>query len=191
MASIRALCRHGVLLENGMVKKTGNINEVVDFYLGNGDIADDLIVNDMKVWDENVQVKEICVNGSKYNHIAVSPHNSYLDIMIRGALKKSQKMSMEIRLKDLNDLPLLLYSPFHGDSPELPQGDFELRGRFALPKGMTKGLFIAHICLADSCRRGLVDLEKAFVVDSEGVATPNGYVFDYGENMGFICANEI
>lgn len=33
MASIRALCKRGVLLENGMVKYNGTINKVVDYYL--------------------------------------------------------------------------------------------------------------------------------------------------------------
>ena len=33
MASIRALCKHGVLLENGMVKMIGEVNPVVDAYL--------------------------------------------------------------------------------------------------------------------------------------------------------------
>lgn len=33
MASIRQLCKHGILLENGMMKKTGDVNEIVDFYL--------------------------------------------------------------------------------------------------------------------------------------------------------------
>ena len=32
MASIRALCKHGVLLENGMIKYTGEINDVVQQY---------------------------------------------------------------------------------------------------------------------------------------------------------------
>ena len=33
MASVRALCNHGVLLENGMVKMIGGVNQVVDTYL--------------------------------------------------------------------------------------------------------------------------------------------------------------
>ena len=33
MASIRALCNNGILLENGMVKKTGYIDDVVDSYM--------------------------------------------------------------------------------------------------------------------------------------------------------------
>ena len=33
MGSVRNLCNHGVLLENGMIKMTGDINDVVDQYL--------------------------------------------------------------------------------------------------------------------------------------------------------------
>ena len=33
MASIRQLCKHGILLENGSVKTTGEVNAVVDLYL--------------------------------------------------------------------------------------------------------------------------------------------------------------
>lgn len=33
MASIRALCHHGILLENGCVKATGTANEICDLYL--------------------------------------------------------------------------------------------------------------------------------------------------------------
>lgn len=34
MASIQQLCRHGILLKNGMVEKVGEVGEVVDYYLG-------------------------------------------------------------------------------------------------------------------------------------------------------------
>lgn len=34
MASIRALCNHGVLLENGSVKAMGDVADIVDLYLG-------------------------------------------------------------------------------------------------------------------------------------------------------------
>ena len=34
MASVKNLCKHGVLLEKGMIKKMGDVNEVVDYYIG-------------------------------------------------------------------------------------------------------------------------------------------------------------
>lgn len=36
MASIRTLCKHCVLLENGSVKKTGDVNDVCDLYIKGG-----------------------------------------------------------------------------------------------------------------------------------------------------------
>ena len=35
MGSVRQLCKSGVLLENGMVAKTGKVQEIVDYYLTN------------------------------------------------------------------------------------------------------------------------------------------------------------
>ena len=40
MASIRALCKTGVLLENGTLKLQGEINNVVDYYLENNNVDD-------------------------------------------------------------------------------------------------------------------------------------------------------
>jgi len=34
MVSIQQLCRHGILLKNGMVEKVGDVGDVVDYYLG-------------------------------------------------------------------------------------------------------------------------------------------------------------
>lgn len=34
MASIRQLCKHGILLENGCVKSIGDVDDIVDLYLG-------------------------------------------------------------------------------------------------------------------------------------------------------------
>ena len=41
MASIQQLCHHGILLKNGMVEKTGNVREVVDYYLGSMQTVND------------------------------------------------------------------------------------------------------------------------------------------------------
>lgn len=49
MASVRALCNTGVLLENGMVKTTGTIGKVVDEYLSGG-LSD---VSNESVWSLN------------------------------------------------------------------------------------------------------------------------------------------
>ena len=55
MASVRALCNHGVLLENGMVKKIGPTSDVIEYYLA---ANDSLIFKTGGVWQVNEAAKK-------------------------------------------------------------------------------------------------------------------------------------
>jgi ABC-type multidrug transport system ATPase subunit len=71
MASVKALCKNGILLENGMLKYMGGIKETVDYYIGEGGSSenqyfDDLMCSDgrnnisggiKKLWKVNNYVK--------------------------------------------------------------------------------------------------------------------------------------
>ena len=59
MASIRALCRNGVLLENGSVKYTGEIGDVVEQYISLSDC--DLSLR-KRTWDVNENLSA-CITG--------------------------------------------------------------------------------------------------------------------------------
>ena len=47
MASVKALCTHGVMLENGMVKYMGGIKETVDYYIGEGGSSENQYFDDL------------------------------------------------------------------------------------------------------------------------------------------------
>ena len=57
MASIKKLCRTGVLLENGMVKTTGLINKVVDYYIGEGGSSENQYFEDLSVAPGNDAIR--------------------------------------------------------------------------------------------------------------------------------------
>ena len=57
MASIKKLCRTGVLLENGMVKTTGPINKVVDYYIGDGGSSGNQYFEDLSVAPGNDAIR--------------------------------------------------------------------------------------------------------------------------------------
>ena len=46
MASVKALCTHAVMLENGMVKYMGGIKDTVDYYIGEGGRSENQYFND-------------------------------------------------------------------------------------------------------------------------------------------------
>ena len=52
MASIRSLCKSGVLLENGMMKFVGNINDTINYYI-NGNISAIEDINYISIYDIN------------------------------------------------------------------------------------------------------------------------------------------
>ena len=47
MASVKALCKRGILLENGMIKYMGGIKDTVDYYIGEGGSSENQYFDDM------------------------------------------------------------------------------------------------------------------------------------------------
>lgn len=47
MASVKALCHNGILLENGKVKYTGTIRDTVDYYIGDGGSTENQYFDDL------------------------------------------------------------------------------------------------------------------------------------------------
>lgn len=73
MTSIKSLCKHGVILQNGMLVDQGEIDPIVSHYLrGDSDL------DNYKVWDEPYKGK----NGFELLEIGVRPKGgNYTDIM--------------------------------------------------------------------------------------------------------------
>lgn len=186
MASVRQLCKHGVLLENGMIKYTGDIDHTINRYICGNQIKKGLIIEAAHINNQDVELDEILVNNNPHNSISIKPDNSTIEFTVRGRLKRRMKISLEVRFTDSADVPFLFYSPEHANSSMHEKGPFELNGKVELPNGMTKGTFFANIFLTNSMVEGLVDIYKAVSIESEGCATPSGYTFEYADNQGFI-----
>lgn len=59
MTAVKALCKHGVLLENGMLKYMGGIKETVDYYIGDRANSQNAYFNDLALapGNENIKVR--------------------------------------------------------------------------------------------------------------------------------------
>ena len=59
MASVKALCKHGVLLENGMLKYMGNIQDTVNYYIGEGGSSENQYFDDIESapGNDNIKIK--------------------------------------------------------------------------------------------------------------------------------------
>lgn len=131
MASIRQLCKHAVLLNNGSVEKMGDVNEVVDYYLhgqqtlndfersGNGavrvlefkqdkeavSLGEDLVV-DLKIQvNKDVEILDISfdLKDETYSQVAhVSDYDAQFNLR---NLKKGEIYNVRCVMKNINLAP--------------------------------------------------------------------------------------
>lgn len=187
MASVRVLCKHGILLENGMVKYRGGIVDTIEQYTSQGISVDGTIMDVIRnKKEDDILVKSVSVNGSSSNKVYVSPRKSELRFRIEGELMKSMPLSLEVSIVDVNNIPLMFYCRNFGNSPVFDKGSFVLEESFCLPDNLNSGVFYASIYLVDSRKRGYVDFPSALMIESEGSATDTGVIVSYSEGKGML-----
>lgn len=190
MPAVKNLCTTGIILENGRLTYAGTAIDAVTKYVSNKTSVESLgkVIDNIKYNTNKIRIDSITINNSEDNTVTIDDDNNTLDIKIKGELFAESKVSIEIKVFDLNDLPLLFYSPDH-EKPllrTLEVGGFEINKRLVLPKGMAKGEFYADIYITNPMVEGLVDIHNAFQISSQGHSTETGFVFEYSKGHGWL-----
>ena len=109
MNSIRALCHHGILLENGSIKASGEINDVVDTYLsGYRDFVQTIktiITPSMRDNNRSLKVKFLSIEHVKGNNVYASDEDIVLDVIIE-AEKEVEQCRINCTIRTPNGLSL-------------------------------------------------------------------------------------
>lgn len=131
MASIQQLCKHGILLKNGMVEKTGEVSEVVDYYLSNLKSINDfnregtgsVVAKEFRVSTEKVElgedlVIEVDLEANRDTDIVdisfditdeqgfqVAHVSNYDDQLKISHMNKGEKKSVRCRILNINLAP--------------------------------------------------------------------------------------
>lgn len=188
MASIRSLCKTGVLLEYGKVKYSGEINDVVDYYLESQCQAKERITDNIVSQAKYLQINEILVNGERTNPIRLKHDDPVLRVHITGELMQDVNMAVEFRLTDKNAIPLAFYSPSHfsGYAPVIKKGHFKINEEIHFPETMNQGEFYGSLFLADPGKDYHLQMPNAIQIDYEGYPMETGLVFNYNNSNGLL-----
>jgi len=186
MASVRALCKHGVLLRNGLIEYVGKINDVIDHYTNESLKKDGNILSSMKCNCNDITIGEITVNGHNEKGIYLNGENKELIIEVQGELKRQLPLSMEMIITDMNSTPLMTYSTSFGNSPTFPKGSFSLHEKVRLPTNINGGTYLCNIYFTNSGKQGYVDIPGALFLEVEGTATSTGNVLMYSSGVGLL-----
>jgi lipopolysaccharide transport system ATP-binding protein len=181
MGSIRALCKHGVLLEYGQVKYSGGINDVVNYYLKDNDYQPNKIMADVKILNRDISIESFRINGSEENLVKVDYERNTIEIEIVGRSQSNQVVELEAQLYDEGHILLASYCPCHkiGRATRVDEGAFTLNESFQLPKNLARGVFYLNIQLTHPNVAYHLTLKQPVRVVSEGVLSASGSRLDY------------
>ena len=89
MTSIKALCKRGIILQNGMLVDDGEIDPIVTHYLrGDSDIANHKVWDRPEVGDEGFELLEIGVRKKSGDYNDVMRMDQEMEVVIRYRLTR-------------------------------------------------------------------------------------------------------
>ena len=186
MASIKQLCRHGIVLKNGYVDYCGSTNDAVSYYLKNNAFKAEDILNTVKYHTGLLHIDQFLLNGKTANYIQLKDGCHELSFDIEGKLKSAQRIEFEAQIFDENHVLLASYCPCHvlGRATSYNEGNFSIHECITLPENITKGTFYVEVQLTDPNVSILCDLAQPVKVETEGMIGAGGMSMTYGR--GFV-----
>ena len=181
MASIRSLCKTGVLLEKGTVKYIGDIGETVNQYLSNSVEFDGRpIIDSFHIIDNNLIITDVLVNGSKSNKLDLNWPNRKITVEIKGHYDGHIPMDLELGFYTEDDILVAKKTPClsTGNTLNVNNSDFYLRQEVELPAGFTNGVYHLNIDITHPKVSYLAQANGAVQVNVEGNYTPMGIPVD-------------
>ena len=142
MASIRALCRKGVLLDRGMVQAIGEINEIVDSYTLalSSEVTVSKITDRIEWVDKSLEIKSISINNTEAGSSVIHSGQESLPVKIAGRASAPLDVDISLIFKNQDGLNLASYSLCEGQRALLRlRGDFEVSANIALPPTLFSG----------------------------------------------------
>ena len=183
MTAIQALCSKTIVIQNGSTVFNGNVNEGIDFYLKSNIFVRNSIKSGIKYLNSEIIIQEITINNKEDNVLFLDQNQHSIDIKIKGELKSSKKLALELRLFDSKEQVVALFSPGQllGELKEFKRGYFEITETINLPMNLTKGEFYFDIDLIHPNLEGYMSIPKHVKLISNGIVGANGVELNYSD----------
>jgi len=181
MASIRQLCKTGVLLESGLVKYSGDIESVVSKYLQESVFVGKKLVDTIKVSSTDLQITDVSLNGSESNEICFNHGCGLLSFTITGKANVSMRLAFEAYIYDHNQCLLASYTPAYskGQLRTIDAGDFMISEEFSLPMSISSGVYYIYWSLTYPKIESLLESIVPIRVQVSDISFIDGTAFDY------------
>ncbi len=184
MASIKALCKTGILLEKGTVKCTGLVNDVVDTYLAERKFTPDkrIIESNQTRNRHELTINKITLNGGEGNVVHLKYPDRDLHFHIEGRCNQSVKLEFECEINDIKENRVAQYVPVQNGARIITlqtDEDFVIDEVIHLPHNICNGQFSLNLELCHPFVQTYARWENAIQLFLTGYETSTGTHADY------------
>ena len=177
MASIRALCKHGILLENGSVKNIGDAGDIIDLYLKSNDSVHESILKEGTWTDKRLRIDDVKINGTAGYYSSFPNGKEAMDLSICGFVDGCIETEITMLLKNEDESVLATYS-YCTERGSLLQlaGEFEINAKVGLPRYIYAGNLFVDLYFHKPNVCFFLKAPKCGMIQCEGFRTPFGQV---------------
>ncbi|MBR4228722.1 MAG: ABC transporter ATP-binding protein [Bacteroidales bacterium] len=176
MASIKKLCRNGILLRNGQIAYQGSVSDTIATYLSYTDNEGvDCLETKTNVINNSIRINSVAFDGKENSVLKfIGNEQKTIRFSIKGEVDICMNVSVEVFLYDSNETIVATYSPTHwnGRVEHLEPGIFEIQEAFDLPDMLTSGEYSLSIALSQMNIEQLVRIDNATLIKIEEFASP-------------------
>lgn len=186
MASIRQLCRHGLLLENGKTKYWGNVEDVVNKYVAihTNNTTEDLSLWEKREGDGRVRFQKVYVTDTEGKKLETILTGSDVKFNFDIQVKEKCEIDLGFSFFTTDDVMISnLYSGFQHITFNVEEGDHTVSClvkdfAFSSSELLVRGVINADKQLADwpSCHLTKLNIEQGNFYNS-GVLSPKSNMF--------------
>ena len=185
MASVKSLCKNGVLLENGCLTKIGGIDEIIEDYMSTtvSDCPDEFSIEKGVFYEsKNIKVTSVLVNNEKPNIVSLDKTNT---IKIDLSVQISNPVHAYFVINIMSDDKVIAaYSSAAALNHVYirESGDFKMSETVELPANLTNGEYDLRVKVLDRYTGMMLDIPKLAKL------IKNGFYSEF-TNMQFTHAN--
>lgn len=177
MASLKALCRRGVMLENGSVCYDGSIGDAIALYLRDNDTKEEgPIISSSKQVSTDLKLTNALVNGKSEKVVNLVYPDREMIVEMEGELFRDVPIAIECRIFDRENVLLAKYAPalMHEEVKRIKAGKFYLKEEMHLPMNMTNGEYRMEIAITHPNVEYLAKIPNAVRLSLSGYISPTG-----------------
>lgn len=142
MAAVKSLCTKGIVLGNGIIGFSGNINDSLSYYIkGDTNQCKKKIIDSIRWTMPSLKITNIYINDTNKAKSVITCHQKTLHVVVQGTVKCDIKTDMMLVFKNKDEVPMMTYAVGHykGEIKNIHKGEFIIDEYIKLPSILTRG----------------------------------------------------